>query len=273
MRRRHNVDPRPGRSTTKLINDRRERPAGFMWSKNCRSIRPPRSGSLGLGYRYSCENICDGHYEILGLNVYYDGLLKKFTQDTCGIPFEEDEHNHHQRDFHRLGVGLEYLSTCFDVYFNGYIPIGKHAYKGKWRHFSFPGGFEGSCRSRVYLPWGLDGEIGTNYRFCNDVLNAYMGVGGYYYKHKLDTGITGVQTRFELSWLDCISLQFLYSYDHQFCSKYQGKIELSIPLDNLSNLFCWNDYACCYEFDPWQQKIRRNYVPFLDDSCCWNWNW
>lgn len=231
------------------------------------------SGSLGLGYRYACENVCPGHYELLGVNVYYDGLEQKFTQDTCGVPFEIDHSSHRQRDFHRLGLGVEYLSSCLDVYANAYLPVGKHAYKGKWRCFSYPGDYEGCCRSRVFLPWGVDGEVGTNYRACNDYLNAYFGLGGYYYKHKYDTGITGFQARFELSWWDILSLQFLYSYDHHFASKYQGRIELSIPFEKLLSLFCWEDLACCYEFDPWQQKIRRNYVPFLDDSCCWRWNW
>ncbi len=233
------------------------------------------AGSLGIGYRYACENVCDGHYEIYGCNVYYDYRQTHFKQDICCLENCDRLSASSKGNFNRIGVGAEYLSTCFDFRVNGYIPIVKSTHFGRAIHFDLLGNNFGSYRNSEFLRWGVDGELGKGYSFCNACFNTYLGVGGYYYKHKDLEGLGGVQARFEISWREFITLQFRYSYDPHYSSKYQGQILVTVPLRTLFNCLCLTE-ECCEPSDvciPWDQRVQRNYVPFVDRGCCWKWNW
>ncbi len=199
------------------------------------------SGSLGMGYRFSCSEVSNESYAIWGINAYYDCLEAKYA-------------HYDRKNFQRLGLGVEYLSSCLDFRFNGYMPVGKSYQRGGRRNH----------RSMLSLPWGGDGEVGMDFPICADAIYAYFGLGGYYFKFRDSCGVSGVQARVEISWQEFISAQFLYTYDHKFASKYQGKIVLNIPLDVIIRCFfpesgdLYND-----EFSPWKDLVKRKYTPFV----------
>lgn len=217
------------------------------------------SGSLGIGVRYACKEVCDENYDILGVNCYYDGIQATFGNDSCCLS---------RRYFNRIGIGIEYLSSCLNLSLNGYLPVGRSTYGGNDSHYYYLWGYQGNRTKAASLPWGGDFEVGKNYCVGTEAINAYLGIGAYYYKFKERHGLTGVQVRVELSWQDFLSLQFLYSYDHKFTSKYQGKVLLSIPLYVFFHCLYSAEIESCNEFVPWKECVTRNNTPFVEGNRC-----
>lgn len=221
------------------------------------------AGSIGTGLR---APICNA---VLGANIYYDHLSTRLNEDRycdgiCNLPPDRKHVS-----FNRLGLGAEFLSCLYDARVNGYIPLGKTYHSGNPVVYNLGDGFVAEYRNNVFLRWGVDGEVGTSL-FKNDCFSSYVAVGGYYYDNKNLDSYYGPQARAEVWWKNYASLQFYYTYDHENQSQYMGKILFSIPLEDIYNCFCGQS-CCC---DPgYNQLVRRNYIPFVDRSRCWKWNW
>ena len=214
------------------------------------------AGSLGLGFRIP---LCCCSY-ILGANVYYDYLQAKLSH--CS-----EESRCRNRAFNRVGVGVEFLSSCFDLRINGYIPVGKRERMGEPLEIVFFDGLHAELRHGKVLNWGIDAEIGIPI-FQNNQFSSYLAVGGYYYAHMRSKHIYGPQARLELWWQRYVSVELWYSYDQRYQSQYLGKVFFNIPLEELCNCFCGE--VCC---DSLKKLVRRNYIPFLEDKCCASFHW
>lgn len=221
--------------------------------------------NLGLGFR---KPICTPYSIILGANIYYDYENAKFWKEEDS---EEDSNDCHlkslRHSFGSLGFGFEILSNCIDFRTNVYLPI-KKEFNTK-STFSYPGGYLLSLNRQYYIHYGIDAEVSKRFNLFSQ-FNAIGTLGTYAYFHKHTENIYGLSTRIEFWWRDYLSLQGRYSYDHQFHSNFQAKILLSLPLDKIAYGF----YECCAIcFDPLTQPIQRNYIPFIQKRCCWDWNW
>ncbi len=218
------------------------------------------AASAGIGFRWTpCD--CTGAF---GANLYYDCRRFKF-RDYCNCEPLGKEHHF----LNRIGIGVEWLSDCFDARVNGYIPIGNSRFSGRKTSFNQIGnGYFASYRKYEFNLYGVDGEIG--YRapiYCG--LDLYAAIGGYYYGHREIKDIIGPQARLALLYSEYIELEGIYTYDRVNGNCLQGKVLFSIPLDSL-----WDCFECssdCFNF--LKQPIKRNGIIFTERRCCWNYNW
>jgi hypothetical protein len=238
-------------------------------------------GSLGVGIREPIHDCA-----VIGANLYYDYLDSCFHEEGCRtkncrlnnglsrvcseVGCEIDKRVY--KTFSRIGIGLEYLSDCFDARFNSYIPVGRTSIFGHPVTFTWPEGWFSEYRTQNFFRWGLDAELGRTLS-CWNCFSTYLALGGYYYDHKSLESIYGPMARFEVAWQRYLTVQVTYTYDREFQSRAQGKILFSIPLEDLFQ--CLSDCFCgsCPCDNQYCRLVRRNYVPFLDRRCCWDWNW
>lgn len=222
------------------------------------------AASAGIGFR-RWNDCCT---RLMGINLYYDYRETLHKQDICDCICEFKKWNYNS--FNRIGVGLEYLGGCVDFRVNGYFPVGTTKHRGRTIFFNnFANGFSASVQPTQFIRYGVDGEVGRElFNFCGSSL--YAAVGGYYFDHKDLKEISGPLARLELNWKEYLTLEFRYSYDRVYHSRFQGKFLFRIPLENL---FCCKS-ACDQCWDNFLlQPVRRFGVPFIDDNCCWKWNW
>lgn len=204
--------------------------------------------SMGLGFR---KGFCD---MVLGGNVYWD-----YREGHCNT------------DFNRIGIGVEYLSDCFDVRINGYIPVSAQTgWCRKHYYNDYEGGYSATCRRKEFcVAAGFDAEIGTPF-FCWCDLSLYGAVGPYYFDKKNEENYWGGMARLELNWKSLLSLEVRTSYDRHNHSHTQGRFLVSIPLDFFN--FCNCDDRCCWD-RLFTQPVERNGIIFLDHCCNYTWNW
>ena len=117
------------------------------------------AGSYGLAWRKRTSATRD----LLGVNIFYD--FRNFS-------------NHY---FNQMGLGFEYFTCLFDLRMNGYLPLGKKnaLYKDQW--FEYGDGYLTFIEEFQSAMWGLDFEIGKNFRRDKWGLCFFAGVGPYFY--------------------------------------------------------------------------------------------
>jgi hypothetical protein len=223
---------------TTLLDVRGYRFSGGKWG-----------ASAGFGVR-KCKSMMDE--AALGVNVFYDYLR-----------------GHTRHNFHRIGVGLEWLNCNWDFRVNGYFPVNKKTNSGNLCSFDLGDGFFATSQRLEFAYTGFDAEVGipiySLYGF-----NLYGAAGPYYFYRSHFEHFFGGYGRLRLDWKTMISLELRVSYDHVYKTNAQGEILLSIPFDFLCSGFCKTDCGCEGFLN---QPIRRNGV-ILKDSCCdWTWNW
>jgi hypothetical protein len=205
--------------------------------------------SGGLGYRTWLQD------SIVGANVYYDWLEGEFS-----------------RGFQRIGVGLEWLGSCWDIRVNGYIPIGKNSETGHRRVFDdFIGPFVATCRHKeIAIREGFDAEIGFPLGCWCDDFTLYAAAGPYYYRrHLRHDNFWGGYARLELGWNSYLFFQVRTSYDRVNHSETQGQVFLRIPFDLLCGS-CGCDNPCLRLLS---QPVRRNGIIFTKECCVFTKNW
>jgi len=206
------------------------------------------AASNGLGIR---QRLSDS--SLIGVNAYYD--------------YRRGEAQH---NFHRVGLGFEWLNTCFDVRLNGYLPVGNKTQTSSFCNFNqIGGGFFATRRKIEYAYRGFDAEFGVPlWNYCD--LYVYAAGGPYYYfRHRIQH-LWGGFGRLIFSWNSIVSLQIRTSYDRVYSSRVQGCLQLSIPLDFFCSTTC-NKFNDCSWF--WTQPVRRNNIIQKDHCCNWTWNW
>lgn len=212
---------------------------GYWLQKN----RP--AASAGVGVRWLDSN----SQRIWGGNVYYD--------------YMEAKHG----GFNQIGIGLESLGTCLDFRINGYLPL-DHSKRSSFTNTFYPGGFVYRSQENEFSYKGIDAEVGYHiWENCN--FGVYGAVGPYYYHDKGLPNIYGGQLRLEFSFLDYIRLEGRFSDDNHYHAQVQGKLVVSIPLDELLSCFCEKDR--CRAF--YSQPVRRNGLAFFKRCCNASWNW
>jgi len=196
--------------------------------------KTPPGGSAGFGVR-----VKNGE-RISGMNLFYDYRPGKM-----------------HKGFHRIGTGIELLHPSFELYVNGYFPIGPQIRRGKKVFFNdFIGDFFATCRPVDFsVGYGVDAELGKTFYRSGD-LKFYAGIGPYYYTSKRKKSFSGGAVRVELQFNRYLSLRVLSSYDKPNRSQTQATVYFSLPL--------WKSEC---------QPPRRNGIIFLDHCCNFTWNW
>lgn len=205
------------------------------------------ASSDGLGIRRIISES-----SLIGVNAYYD--------------YRRGEARH---NFHRIGLGFEWLNTCFDVRINGYLPVGNKTQTSSFYSFNnIGGGFFATRRKIEYAYRGFDAEIGLPFwNQCDSSL--YISGGPYYYfRHRIQH-FWGGFGRLMLNWNSMISVELRASYDRVYSAHFQGCVQLSIPFD----FFCPS--TCGKSRCDWflTQPTRRNGIIQTDHCCNWTWNW
>lgn len=156
----------------------------------------------------------------------------------------------------QIGVGVELLSTCWDIRANGYIPIAKKSVFQDSTPFNYPGGFSTLRKQYKTSAWGLDVEIGR-YFFCNcNCFNLYLGVGPYFYGSECCNSLVGGMGRAEVVLCENIFLRYYITYDRIFHSKSQGEIALYIPFSS-----CCGWWHCLFP------PLYRNEIILVEKTC------
>lgn len=182
---------------------------------------------------------CPSFNKIFGLNLYYD-------------------YRFHRKAFNQLGLGLEALSVCgdlFDMRMNFYLPVGDKMFSSRPHTFNFPGGFFVVSTKRQRALKGIDFEIDTQlcrFGLCNcSCFDIYMGAGWYYYNDICSEKILGAKGRLGLQ-LDCFYLEFRITYDPVFKTRAQGLVSFVYYFGGKKPSNCCNscDYLKCYLRQP-----------------------
>lgn len=205
------------------------------------------ASSIGLGFRKRLCN-CD----VLGVNVYWDALDAK-----C------------DKNFNRVGVGLEWLGRCWEARANGYFNVGKKFTHCHCRVFDdYIGPYFATCNSTQYaIENGFDAEFGIPYCIPCSNLKLFAGVGPYYYTAKNEKNFWGGMARFEIDWNQIITLRVRTSYDNVYKSQTQGQIFVTLPFEVFCNGFC----GLCD--DALLRPVYRNGIIFTKECCSYDWNW
>lgn len=204
------------------------------------------ASSAGLGVR---KNFKDN---IVGINAYYDY-----------------RRSHLKKDFHRLGMGLEWLTNRWDFRINGYMPIWRQTQRGRLHTFDhIGGGFFASRRKHEFAFSGFDAEVGIPF-FSGQGFCLYGAAGPYYYFRRHEKHFWGGYGRVELNLQSLIFLQLFVSHDHVFNTNVQGVIQFFIPFD----FFCSSYRSVCECNWLFRQPVQRNGIIQMDHCCDWKWNW
>jgi len=186
------------------------------------------AANAGLGMRFlsGCRSY--------GFNSYYDYRMTK--------------HQH----YNQIGIGLESIGEIFDIFINGYLPVGskKSPYFSKRtttttelsdEEFTF-GSFRGNnlfltatsgsitstTITRKKVEFAMKGIEG----FCRFTLptgdNFFVsaGAGPYYYKGNYSRHAIGGKGIFSATWKNSITARVTGSYDSLFHGKVQGELGL-----------------------------------------------
>lgn len=215
------------------------------WLANDHHRKNHAAASAGLGARMLDRN----SQRIWGANVYYDYMEARYG------------------GFNQIGIGLESLGTSFDFRINGYLPL-KTSQKSSLDKTFYPGGFGYLAQEKEFSYKGIDAEVGYHiWENCN--FGIYGAIGPYYYHNSGLPKVYGGQFRLELSFLDYLTLEGAFSDDNHYHAQIQGKLTVSIPLDELLSCFCGKDR--CRAF--FTQPVKRNGLAFFKRCCNAKWNW
>lgn len=202
------------------------------------------AGSFGVGFRTDF-NDCS----VIGANIYYDY-----------------RRGNHKRSFNQIGIGAEWLTDCWDIRINGYIPVGTRVHKENCRFVDYGDDFFAFRWDSEFAYTGIDAEIGAPIKRWCDV-EIYGAAGPYYYERCSYRCFWGGYARLEANWKSILSMQVRVSYDHVYRTNVQGVFKLSLPFD----WFCSN--SCCNPCPSTWKKVYRNDMILTDHCCKWKWNW
>lgn len=198
------------------------------------------AASAGLGVRTTSTP-----GKAYGVNIYYDYLRGQS-----------------QSNFHRIGIGGEWLTDCYDLRINAYIPFCcRTQYIGSHYHLDLEPDYYTVVNRYQYAYTGFDAEIGRRL-FVNKALSLYLAGGPYYYTHKHFDSFWGGYVWAEVNWRSLISLQARASYDHVYSINAQAAILITLPLDLFS---CFS----CECRTPMSQRVRRTGIVLTGQDCCW----
>lgn len=205
------------------------------------------AASGGVGFRNWV-----GNSGVIGTNFYYDYRKSKF-----------------KGDFHRVGIGLEWLSECGDFRLNGYIPVQKKSQRCFLIFNDYIGNYLVVCKRKEYcIHEGFDAEWGRSFASYKN-LSFYGAIGPYFYHARHDKNFWGVHARLEMFWNSFLSFQIRTSYDSRYHGHMQGRLMLSFPLDAFCGCEPFED-VCAKLFT---QPVKRNGLIFTKSSCKYTTNY
>ncbi|KAF3361664.1 Uncharacterized protein PHSC3_001787 [Chlamydiales bacterium STE3] len=196
--------------------------------------------SAGLGLRTNIKN-----RGIVGANLFYDYMEGRINNG-----------------FNRLGIGAEWLSDCFDVRINGYLPLGRKTHSSLAVYSDFIGNYMLTVRDKEScVREGFDAEIGTSLVSWNNY-KLYCAIGPYFFYHRRHKNFWGGQARIEFTWKTFFSLQIRTSYDSKYHTHTQARLLFSVPLDGICHYKSLTDIYTTSILQP----VKRNGILFTQRS-------
>lgn len=214
------------------------------------------AANAGLGFRWIRRRY------VWGVNIFYDY-------------FETP-----RRPYNQVSMGLECLSTTWDVRLNGYLPVGHKEtdlYEFSYLDIS-PDGFLLKGTEQFAMK-GIDLEVGHHFyneicQFVRDI-DLYAGLGPYFYwgrstatenafrpAHK---HIYGGRFCLSASYLDYVSIEGIVTYDTRFKWGGQAIVALTLPFDfTFSSRDCGECKPSYCLRELLYQPVRRNEIMVID---------
>jgi hypothetical protein len=204
-----------------------------------RNLRNNRyGGSYGIGCRssYFFDN------EVVGLNLFYDHA--KFLNN----------------DFQQIGVGAELIAPNWEVYLNGYFPIGRKTALECSDIYTYPeDGFKVLIEEEQVSMWGMDIEFGRSLVLPldrNRNWSFYLGAGPYFYRSShqtcCDQSLIGGQGRLNVSVGDGVNLDLFVTYDNVYKTRAMLSLTVAFSFGGV---------------DSRPLPVRRNPIPMTKHSC------
>lgn len=183
---------------------------------------------------------------------------------TKGVHLFIDTRQKHRHNFQSLGLSFEYLTNCYSLRLNGYLPVGKFEHTHSRRLFEFDDGFCARCTSKDISLQGFDASIEIPLIGSKCWEFSVLG-GAYYFKHKCINTEAGGLAVARVCWNEALCLEGRYTYDREFGSRGQGVICLNIPL-----MGKFGDCNTCECYT--RQLVRRFDIIPIGECCCWKTN-
>lgn len=220
----------------------------FLDFRAHRFLNDTYAANAGLGLRVLSEPWC----KIFGINSYYD--------------YRSTHHSH----FNQLGLGLEILSRRWNIYLNGYLPVGQKrglvcsSFQTSGSLFLNRKNYEIALKGL-----NLEGEVLVG---KPSPLSIYALGGPYYYNgnqcRDVVGGMLGLSARFK----QLLFLKITGTYDTVYKGRVQGTVGLTLPLGNLPKTR--NRLKnCLLSEEILLDATKRNEMIVLDKRCSWKWNY
>jgi hypothetical protein len=221
------------------------------------------AANAGVGVRF----MSSGYGNVFGANFFWDWRAK----------------HHHQ--WHRGGVGLEWLTCSWDLRANGYFGIGPDKFCRHTKKFHFPGGYKADCTECYHALPGADLEIGFPLKRwdCCSTSIFYLAAGPYYYRSEgscnrnKHENIWGGQGRLQVQYLNYLIFEVKDSYDNFYHNNFQGSLTFKVPFGNQKEPYYRAGCGSCCTYDCARpiavQPIVRHEIPVFQKEEHWNNNW
>lgn len=204
------------------------------------------AASVGFGLR-KWDN---DRQKVYGINAFYD--------------YREEK----SKSFNQAGLGLELLSTYWELHINGYLPVSTKKFLFSTHVFDhFQGGFKAVLQDYQYALRGI--EISGGRRFwLGDDLTFYLAPGFYYYNNSTVGDIQGIEGTLNIAWNSWVSFDLNASYDTRFKGRVQGVVNFSLPLENICSCIC----SSCESMILGRPIFRNDMIFLKKCSSVWK-NW
>lgn len=218
-----------------------------------------KAENIGLGLRYVLKHC------VMGINLFYDSRKSDVAH------------------YHQGGIGIEFLSECWDVRLNGYFPFNPkigHSRVHRFTHFSNPELFA-TCQERQGALTGGDIELGRWIKQMGpcDCIDLYLSFGGHYYYSKKEKTRYGATINLISHIGRYLSVEVRGGYDRISKGMIGGGIFLTIPFGAFPRLNleggCLDPCTdkCCVNWIALQPIRRQKIITLGKKNCCWTWNW
>lgn len=197
-----------------------------------------------IGFRNHLSN-CLG---LFGAHFYFD-----YVESEC-------------LEVGQIGLALEYLTSNYQVRFNGFFPVNNKRKKCKIEVFdNYIGDFSVTTFAREDACGGFTAEVGSWCgfdSFFSTNMYWYTGIGPYYLHCHDSENYLGATLHGRLEWESILYSEIFVNYDRLYRWRVQGTIGIRFPLD-LNFCKCAFNECFFFMFEP----VKRSpFVPIKE--CC-----
>jgi hypothetical protein len=205
------------------------------------------AGNLGLGGRYICKS--------RPMAVGFNGFTDYFNAPGG--------------NFFDVSLGIEVISSFFNLSMNGYKSVGASSHGIKCTFNDYDGPYRAIVRKSTHSYNGGNIQLGA---YLINVKNwsLFLGGGPYYFSSKTQSFFGG-QVNLCPRFRDYVAVDLSVSHDPVFSTIFQAQIILSIPLYTFSSKSKGAASTGLWERQIYAPVQRVGVMP-TNKNCCWKSN-